>query len=219
MCNPRIQIALGKPALEPINVVRLGGIHTAHSGSGGTERDGLWFDPGFSPRSVFRLDKPEKIQSNSRWALRRIERSPYKERVVDALLQFVRALDERDSTVSFIKLWTALETLATPGRADYDRLVKRCSFLFKEGEFHRQVLEHLKEYRNSIVHLGEASEHSRTHCFQLQLYFVNIVWFHIRNARIFQSIEEANEFLDLPPQADLIKRRIQLAQKAIRFLR
>jgi hypothetical protein len=119
--------------------------------------------------------------------------------------------------VAFIRLWGALESLTTPEYADYEKTVKRCAFLFQNGEYHRQLLEHLREYRNSFVHAGEDSDLARTHCFQLQLYFVHLIWFHLGNVGTFKSLNEANSFLDSPSDRAELKRRLQLTQKALRF--
>lgn len=218
MGNPQMQLAYGKAALQPINVVRLGSKHTVHLKDGQSARDGIWFEPGFMQADVFRPDRPAVFTSNSRWALRRIQRSSYRESLITALLRFVRGLDDAEANTAFLRLWAGLETLATPGQADYDRLVSRCSFLFKEAEFHRQILEHLREYRHANVHAGEDSVRARTHCFQLQLYFVNLVLFHIRNATAFDSLEEANAYLDLPASRNLLKRRVELTKRALKFI-
>lgn len=217
MGNPRMQLVSGGAALRPINVVRLGSKHTIHLKSGKTAVDGIWFDPGFVEAKLFRFKEPKLVQKNVRWSLKRIEASKYGDKIVAALLRFVRAFDETDANTAFLRLWGALETLTTPGRADYGRLVQRCSFLFRETEFHRQLLEHLREYRNTSVHAGEESDRARTHCFQLQLYFVNLIWFHVRNARTFDSLEEANAFLDLPAEKAALERRRLLTSRALKF--
>lgn len=217
MGNPRMQFAFGKPATAPINVVRLGSQHTLHLPGGEPATDGIWFEPGFSEATTFRITKPDVVKINSRWALRQIGASPYSDRLISSLVRFVRALDESEPNTAFLRLWSALETLTTHGQADYDKIVQRCSFLFKENTFHRQLLEHLREHRNANVHAGEESDRARTHCFQLQLYFVNLIWFHVRNARYFRSLEEANFFLDSPTDQGDLKRRLQLVRKAVRF--
>lgn len=217
MGNPRMQFGVGKPIMGPINVVQLGSQHTLHLSGGEPATTDIWYEPGFSEAVPFRIDKPDVLKRNSRWALREISASPYRETLRSSLVRFVRALDETDSNTAFIRLWSALEALTTPGQADYDKVVQRCSFLFKDSAFHRQLLEHLREYRNANVHAGEESDHARTHCFQLQLYFVNLIWFHVRNARYFESLAEANVFLDSPTEQKTLKRRLQLVRKAVRF--
>ncbi|GLH68416.1 hypothetical protein [Geothrix edaphica] len=218
MGNSRMQMTFGKPSLEPINVVRLGSEHTLHLSSGEPAFDGIWFEPGFSEASVFRMEKPDVIKLNSRWARRRVAICPYGEHLASSLVRFVRALDHSDANTAFLRLWGAIEALTTPGQADYDKVVRRCSFIFKDALFHRQVLEHLREFRNANIHAGEESDSARTHCFQLQLYYVNLIWFHIRNATFFRSLDEANAFLDSPSNLKDLTRKIQLTRKAIRFI-
>jgi hypothetical protein len=218
MGNPRMQLAFGSPATAPINVIRLGSQHTLHLSSGKSAMDGIWFEPGFyEASSPFRISKPDVVSKNSRWALRQISASPYSDRLISSLTRFARAFDESDPNTAFLRLWSALETLTTPGQADYNKVVQRCSFLFKERALHGQLLEHLREYRNANVHAGEESDRARTHCFQLQLYFVNLIWFHVQNARYFRSLEEANFFLDSPADKGSLKRHLQLRRKAVRF--
>jgi hypothetical protein len=131
----------------------------------------------------------------------------------------VRALDESDANTAFLRLWTAVEVLTTPGKADFDKLIRRCAFLFQQGAFHRQMLEHLREYRNSTVHAGEYSDRARAMCFQLQLYFNALIWFHMGNATAFQSLDEANQFLDMPPDKAAISRQIKLGRRALKYVR
>jgi len=217
--NSRMQITFGAPSLKPINAIRLGGHHTLHRTDGKEARDEIWFEPGYVETSLFGFSKPAVVRKNSKWALRRLTQSPYKDQIISALIRYVRALDETDANTAFLRLWSAIESLTTPEVADYDKLVRRCSFLFHESVFHRQMLEHLREYRNDSVHSGEYSDHARTLCFQLQLYFSTLIWFHIRNANFFTSLSEANQFLDTPPDKGVINRQLGLARKAIKFLR
>lgn len=72
MENPQMQLAFGGSELKPISVVRLGSKHTLHLESGEPAKDGIWFEPGFKEAGVLRPNKPNVMQSNSRWALRRI---------------------------------------------------------------------------------------------------------------------------------------------------
>lgn len=219
MANPGMQITFGFASFKPINLVRLGGRHTLHLMNGKPATDSIWFDPAYLEAPIFRFSKPAVVRKNSLWALKRIAVSAYKDQLVSALIRYVRALDEQDSNTAYIRLWSALESLATPGVADYERLIRRCSFLFKDITYHRQILEHLREYRNESVHAGEQSETARTLCYQAQLYFHTLIWFHIRNANFFNSLEEANTFLDSSVDKNRIKRQIELARKAIKFIK
>jgi hypothetical protein len=217
MANPRLEIASGTARYSPINVVRLGGEHTLHFATGSPVTNGIWFDPGFVEAKIRRLSKPDIIKRNSRWMLRQIADCSYGESLISALIQFVRALDERNANAAFLGLWSAIEVLTTPGQANYDNLVNRCSFIFKEKEYHKQILEHLREYRNASVHFGEESDNARIHCFQLQLYFVSLIRFHLHNAKYFDSLKEANSFLDSPSDHKTLNRQLSLIRKVLRF--
>jgi hypothetical protein len=216
MGNPRLQLAFGNSTTSPINVIRLGGTHTLHHADGTPAIDAVWFEPNFKEASIFRMGDSEIVKYSLK-ALSKLATSAYKEKLISSLIRYVRALDESDPNTAFVRLWGALEMLVVPAQADYAKLVQRCAFLFNDTEFHRQLLEHLREYRNTNVHAGEESEKARTHCYQLQLYFVALLRFHLGNAKFFQSLDEANSFLEFPPDEKELKRHSQLINKAIRY--
>lgn len=217
MANSRMQFTHGSPSLDPINAIRTGSRHTVHLSDGTSSRDGLWYEPNFTPAKPYKFQKPKVAVENLRWALRLIKSSNYQQPLIASLLRFVRALDQADPNTAFLRLWSALEGLTTPGVADYDKLIRRSAFLFKDHTYHQQVLEHLRSYRNANVHAGEESENARIHCFQLQMYFVNVAWFYIRNSTHFSSLEEAGQFLDLPPDPAELRRRLVFIKRAIKF--
>lgn len=220
MGNPGLEISIGGAhQWKPINVVRLGSRHTVHFENGDLVDDHLWIEAGFTESKIFSPNKPDVLKSNSQWINRRIKACAYGDKIELALLRFVRALDEADANTAFLRLWGALESLVTTGKADYDQLIKRCSFFFRDEyvDYHTQVLEHLREYRNVSVHAGEASDNARIHCFQIQGYFVKLVLFHLTNTSLFESLDHANEFLDLPRNKDSLKRRLKIIQKALKF--
>lgn len=217
MGNRKLQITFGTLLSKPINAVRLGSRHTLHKADGTAARDGIWFEPNFVEATPCRFRDPKVVTQNSRWALRQIAASAYGDRLINSLLLFVRALDLTDDNSAFIRLWGALESLTIPGQSDYEKLVRRAVFLFKDQDYYRQLLEHLREYRNANVHAGEESESARTNCFQLQMVFANLAWFHIRNAKYFGSLTEATTFLDYPRVPAELKRALQLSRKALRY--
>ncbi len=218
MCNKLMEISLLRSGpSKPINAIRTGSVHTLHKIDGSAADPGIWYEPWFSESSLHTFTKPEIVTKNLKWSIRRLQRSSYGQAIVASLVRFVRALDERDPDVAFIRLWGALEGLLTPELADYDKLVRRCAFLLKESSYHSQVLEHLRECRNASVHAGEQSDVARTHCYQLQMYYVTAAWFHIRNATYFLSQHEANTFLDSPTSSMDLKRRMKLIRRAYKF--
>jgi hypothetical protein len=218
MGNSRMELTFSGVTHEPINAIRLGSRHTLHLPNGESAYNGIWFEPNFREARIYKFKKPEIVVSNSRRALQQLNRCAYSETLTKSLLRFVRALDDADPNTAFLRLWGAVEALTTPNRADYDLLVTRCAFLFRENKYHQQILEHLREYRNTTVHAGEESDRARTHCYQLQLYFVNLFWFHLRNSSFFSSLDEANRFLDLSPEQSELLRQGQLIKRAVKFI-
>lgn len=200
---------------SPINRIRLGSFHTIHKNDGKIIDTTLWYEPHYT-RAILNpnLYSPElKVVCKS--TMSKLETSYYKDSIKESLLRFVRALDERDQNVAIIRLWGALETLAAPGGAHYDLVVKRCAFLCHSNySYHKQILEHLREYRNTNVHAADGNDHAKKICYQLQFYFRKLVFFHIENSGLFKSLDEANSFLDLPAskvKLELTKMNIEKA--------
>ncbi len=220
LCNHEMQYAFGSSKYKPINLIRLGSTHTLHTESGDPACETVWFDLCFLPNDIYKF-KNRKTLNDSRNNIKKILSPPYNKTMITSLIRYVRALDECDQNTSFIRLWSALEAM-TSNKSDYsqhEKIVSRCSAIFKDREYHKQVLEHLREVRNSNIHRFESSEDTRIHCYQLQLYFKHIYFFHIRNANIFNSLDEANAFLDSILDKKTAERQLFLAKRRLRFLR
>lgn len=205
---------------SPINQIRLGGAHTVHFEDGTLASENIWYEPNFVLAKPYQIT-PRSIQEYRKYCrnyLSQIKKSKYSSAIKDSLLRYVRALDEKDQNTALIRLWGAMEKLLSPESANFDLVAKRCSFLFKEQDYHRQILEHLREYRNSNVHAGQQSERVKILCYQLQFYFHHLIDFHLSNSRYFESLEQANDFLDLPSDPNILEKRKKLIDKAIRFI-
>lgn len=202
---------------SPINKVRTGQVHTLHTKSGAAAVKTLWFEPNFVKSRPFNHQNPKLLKQNFDWALERLEESKYSDTLVEALNLYVRALDEKDHNSAALRLWGALECLASPKEAVYDRIVKRCAFLFKEHDYHRQILEHLREFRNRSIHSGHQSEKAKTYCYQMQFYFRELILYHFRASIASLSFDEANDFLDLPADETELKRQKDLIERAVKF--
>ena len=203
---------------RPINVIRLGGIHTIHKENGRLATNIYWYEPNFTKAALYIPPKIDCFKDDSKWAINQLEKLSYKNTVKDALLRYVRALDERDHNIVLILLWGALEKLASPLQANGDLVTRRISFLFEENKYHKQVLEHLRDTRNRTVHSGDQSERAKFNCYQLLYYFRKLVIFHLRNAGEFSHLDDANNFLDLPSNKEVLNKRKWLIEKAIKFI-
>jgi hypothetical protein len=216
--NPGMQFSLGGQRFDPINVIRLGSFQSLHKEDGSQACDAVWYEPNFRQASIYQFKKTEVVKKNMSYAMRRIRLSRFGKDLAESLVRYVRALDEPDPNTSFLKLWGAFESLLTPNRADYDALVDRCSFLFTDSIYHRQVLMHLREYRNSSVHAGQETRQAKTNCFLLQGYYSHLFWFLIFNSLRFESLAEIHNFLSVPDDLNELKKRRQLYDRAIKFL-
>jgi len=138
---------LGPSDWTPINRVRTGSIHTLHKQNGAlaVERYNYWYEPNFVETSPLDALQYKFFPTNTRWLLDRIHECKYSKQLKSAILRYVRALDERDSNVAVIKLWSALEALTSPTQANYDQVVRRTAFIHHDHKILLQVLEQLRE--------------------------------------------------------------------------
>ena len=203
---------------NPINKIRLGETHTIHKDNGKIATNEFWYESNFVEAKLFADRDPKEYSKYCKWTLNKLNKLPYKEELKNAMLRYVRALDERDQNVALIQLWGALEAIASPSGANYDLVTRRCAFLFKENDYHKQVLEHLREYRNRSIHAGDQSEKAKINCYLLQYYFKELVLFHLNFSGEFSSLNEANSFLDLPSNKKDLENKKQLIDKAIKFV-
>jgi hypothetical protein len=97
-----------------------------------------------------------------------------------------------------------------------DKLPKRCAILFKDREYHQQILEHLREYRNQNIHSGFQSNKAKTYCYQLQMYFREVIFFHMRSVEKLDTLDEAHMLLDLPADINELKKKQKLLDIAIK---
>ncbi|MGE4501208.1 MAG: hypothetical protein AB7C96_12735 [Hydrogenovibrio sp.] len=134
------------------------------------------------------------------------------------IVRYVRALDSPDYNSAFISLWSVLEYLTYTLKDSYDKTIKRTSFHYKDREYARQVLEHLRRYRNKSVHLGAGESEIDTHIYQLKNYIERLLKFHISNHFGFESIEEAAKFMDLQHDIGELKKQIAIYQAGVKFI-
>jgi hypothetical protein len=216
--NSYMQVSFFSSVRAPINVIRLGNCHTLHKTNGNIATDTSWFEYNYSFAKPYKSKSSTDYSRHTRIVFQRLRKASYKEQLADSIVAFARAFDEPDPGAAYLRLWTSLESLVTPNQADYSALVRRCSFLFADHEYQQQILEHLREFRNSIVHTTQEQTDARTNCYHLQTVYRALIWFLINNGTNFLTLAEANEFLDLPSDHKSISRRIELLQKANKFI-
>jgi hypothetical protein len=222
--NPPLAITLGSSTLKPINRVILGPAHTLHLESGKIATESFWYEPNFvniDPCKLNLKDVPI-IKANFDWIFKKLDKidsKGFKKEICNAVIRFVSAFDHTDYQSSVIMGWGSLESLASNEKdANNDIIPRRCSFLFPDSQYHKQIIEHIREYRNNNVHYGEVADETDLICYQLQRYFKRLVFFYIGNANNYANKEEANSFLDLPSTIDALKKKSTLIKRAIKYV-
>ncbi|CAD1788778.1 hypothetical protein XSP_001058 [Xanthomonas euroxanthea] len=217
-CNFNMEWSLdGHSSFSPINRIRTGGVHTLHLPDGTDSNGPLWYEPNFKPAKIYRFKEGAKMGKAVINDEKCISQCKYESSIRKAVTSYARSLDQRDHTTAFVKLWSALESLTTPNQAKYDDLIRRCSFIFTESDYHKQMLEHLRDFRNRSVHSESESESARTNCYLLQDYFRGAVRFYVSQRKTFSTLDEANGFLDLPADRSQLAWQLKLLKKAVKF--
>lgn len=204
---------------KPINQITLGALHTLHEQNGKKATDRLWYEPDFcdDKKSINLSNNSYETLKFTKSVKKYLNKSTYRREIELGIMNYCRALDYRDHNVSFIKLWSVLEFLTNTLSDSYDKTIKRTSFLFYEKGYHRQVLEHLRQYRNKSVHLGLEDGGVKTNIYQLKRYVQEVLYFHLGNKQHFCSFSEACIFLDIPADKELLIKRIKLYQEGLAY--
>lgn len=169
---------------KPINKILLGPIHTLHKQNGEMASKNWWYDIDY----VAQMDSydPSRELSDLNdffYRFRKLlNKSKYYEDLKTALIRYTQSLDMINWENSFLRLWGILEHLTNTGKESYDKTIKRISFLFKEKEYTRQVLNHLKDYRNRSAHADSSNLDIEVYLFQLKRYVETLINFHLNSS-------------------------------------
>lgn len=215
----RMRRSFGGPR-KPANKFVLGPLHTLHLPDGKLATKSWWFEPEYrGPLAVYNpykeINEMYKYQDVVRASLRRIS---YRSDLEASILRYTRALDLGNWEDAFLRLWSVLEHITNSGRDSYTVTFRRTSFLFKQREYARQVLTHLKDYRNRAVHAGSENHEIEILMYQLKNYVEFLLAFHIGNKFGFKDLKQAGEFMDLPSDPELLKSKIHILRNAQTFL-
>jgi len=215
--NPGMSIPLWGRRTEAINRIRLGGMHTLHNSDGSLAIGEYWYelDKTTEKTFIFTEDTIKGTALSIRKILKRISAINGGERIRDGIIRYTRALDDKDNDHTIIKLWGALESVVNEND-NSEILIRRCSYIFKDHELVKQILETAKTYRNRNVHAGVSSPSADQISYQIHRIFRSLIFFYVGN-KGFNSLKEANTFLDSPILDGDIDRKIFLLKKAVRF--
>lgn len=216
--NSRMEF--GKQSWDPINKIRPGGMYSLHYIDGKLASDNFWFDSDcvISDPSSINHEGRSTLKKNISYVDEQINKSPFAIEINKSLLRYVRSLDLTNSRTCLQNLWNTLESLAIQNGEKGDKIISRIKYLFKDHKYHGQVLEHLRECRNNLVHNGEDSGDFRDYCFQAQFYFYHFILFYLHKSSKLKSIQEVNHFLDLPSDLNKLHQHKLILEQKISFL-
>jgi hypothetical protein len=202
----------GKP--NPINKIILGPIHTLQFTDGRLATDIWWYEPNyFGPIKPYQSNPLdfEKIKHSESNIRKKIDKLNYSTDLDKAIIRYTKALDERDMSNAYLKLWGVIEFLTgTTKGTSHEVIAKRVASLYEYRDFHLHALRILKDFRNSYVHNGEETNELEIYLNQLKNYVESLIQFHLINKFHFKSITQAAEFFDLPTNKEQIKYKIKL---------
>ena len=217
--NSRSYWRMSSGAADPVNRIVLGPLQTLFKADSTLIEDKWWHDRGYrGPQKVF--DVTEAWRDLRRYDTRaraRIKVSPCKDMIADALLRYVRALDGRDYESVFLKLWSLLELLTQSITDDKKVTIRRAAFVWKDYQFNKEILLHLRDIRNNTVHLDRFGVRGEAVVYQLKRYVEAMLDFHIASGNKFKSGEEIKHFLDLDPNPPSLNKRRRLITRGIKF--
>lgn len=204
---------------HPVNNIVIGPLHTLHCPNGKLATESWWYETSYLGASkVFNIDDIESLYKYQTFVRRHLQRSNYGNFFKKILVRYARALDLRDWENAFLRLWGLLESLThTRENESHKVTVRRASFLFKDPEYVKQVLTHLKNYRNMAVHAGEDHHNIETMMYQLKRFVEVLLQFQIANSHKFKHQDEVVQFLDMPYDMKVLARKMKLIEYAVKF--
>lgn len=219
--NRKKHLILHSGKRDPINRIMLGPLHSLHSPNGKRLPDPFWYDHTYvGPVSPIDLSKDwSNIRRFEKLVRRRLSKSHSKPFLKEAFQRYARALDERSHETSFLKLWSLLEYLTRSGNQRYDVTIERAACLWNDHAFHKEILRHLRDHRNSAVHADQSGGEITKLLYQLKRYVEGLLQFHTFHGHKFLNLDEIILFLDLPTEKSTLTQRKRLIGKRLKFIR
>lgn len=205
---------------KPVNQILLGPIHTLHKKTGELATDLWWYEPQYRGQvNVYKdVRKINPMYKFMRDVRKLLNASLYKKELVEGILRYVRALDARDWNDAYLRLWSVLEHLTSTVSEPYGVTIRRASFLFEDIKYNLQVLSHLRDIRNDLVHSGSEPNDIEIMMYRLKYYVECLMEFHLANRCKFVSLADTGGFLDVNPDSKWIAKKMRALRLASKFL-
>ena len=202
----------------PVNKVILGPMHTIHSMSGELLGDQFWYDNNYQGpiEPLGDQERTEYFDEYARKILDIDKTHAYSEELRSAVRRYSEVLDGRDMNAVMLGLWGVLELLTDTQKKNYDVLIDRASFVFKDHKKARHILQLIRLRRNEYAHDGSTSTGAETLVHQLKSFVETLIGFHfgLAERHRFKDMKEFVRILDFPTDRSKHDLSIQLAKVA-----
>lgn len=197
------------PKRKPVAEVRVGPYHTIHTTDGSPACENYWFEPNyhfadepFQPRGGWK-----RVEFARKRLVRKLKAQKYAKEVERLITRYASALDTTDFDVGFLQIWSILEKLTNTVGANYDQTVARTTRLFKEEKTHAELLGVMRTRRNQYVHAARSGSGRSLIMYEAKLYVERHILELIHNKLDLSSIEEYAEYLCLPTDSAVLRKR------------
>jgi hypothetical protein len=203
-----------------LGIIQIGPIQTLHHLDGTPVGSGYWYEPEFrDDKNVFAPSKGwDRVEKLRRLTQRRLRTCAYAADLETLLIRYVKACDHLDHDTSFLQLWSILEKIANSIGADYDEVIRRVTWIFKNRPYNKQVLEALRIHRNQYIHSAKSSEAQDQLVYALKMYVDHHLLRLIRNDYEVNSLAEYAEVISQSSETAIIKRQLKHRKIAMKML-
>lgn len=170
--------------------------------------------------SVWQAQEAEVITKFAKHVASDLPRIDFRERLVQSVLLFQEGLETGHVDVALLKFWTGIEVLcAREEREPTERVVERASSIFDDYPHAAMRLKFIQEFRNRVVHRGEAGDHALLCAQYGSLYLAALIRFFLWNIYKFRKRDTILDFLSLPLDAQKLESSITLNRTRLAALK
>lgn len=187
--------------------------------------DKVWYNPDYDEeawnRSPPKMDRILQILPHTRKALKALESHPLRDFLTRSIMLFQDGLTTQDGSRRLLRYWSALEQLYVERDSksnSNEKVISRCLFDNPNPSLTRWKLTHISKLRNDYVHAGGADGDTHDLCQFLRRIVAAHINYWIFNGQSIENQDALFEFVDLPRNREILKRRRSLIDRRLAAL-
>jgi hypothetical protein len=167
--------------------------------------------------SVYRAHGPaEQVKKTAKAYVDQISKLDFGDKVLQSLVLFQEGLESNHIDIALLKFWTGIEVLcAREEREATERIIERASSIFSDRKHAMMRLNFMQEFRNKIVHRGEASDHSLLSAQWGSIYLAGIIRFCLFNTLRIRTRSDLLDYLSAPTDESTLKNMLSWYRKRL----